>query len=114
MRRENSFIITTTETVPGHKIVSCLDTLVVPAVGASGIVKDKLAMFTDFAGGRSSAFQKAFGNILESGMQDLKRQARAKGANAVIGLKIESTNISEGRSLVSFLLYGTAVVVQRI
>lgn len=112
MRKGNDFIITTTDSIPGYRVESYLDTIIIPAIGAAGILRDKIAAITDFSGGRSSAYQKSFNNILESGMKDLQRIARTKGANAVIGLKIESTNISEGRSILSFLLYGTAVVVQ--
>jgi len=112
LRKRNDFIITTTDSIPGYRVDTYLDTIIVPAIGAAGILRDKIAAITDFSGGRSAVYQKSFNNILESGMQDLKRRARTRGANAVIGLKIESTNISEGRSILSFLLYGTAVVVQ--
>jgi len=114
LRNRNDFIITTTDSVPGYRVESYLDTIFLPCIGAAGTIKDKMAMITDFTGGRAAGFQRAFGRIIESGMNDLKHQAKTKGANAIIGLRIESTNISEGRSLVSFLLYGTAVVVQPV
>jgi uncharacterized protein YbjQ (UPF0145 family) len=105
-------LVSTTDAVSGYRVTSYLDAIIVPCIGAASQLKDKLAMFTDFTGGRSAGYQKAFGRILESGMSDLKRQARTLGANAVLGLRIETTNISEGKSLLSFLIYGTAVVLE--
>jgi len=110
--RNNGVLISTTDGISGYRVASYLDAVIVPCIGAASQIKDKLALFTDFTGGRSAGYQKAFGRILESGLTDLKRQARSLGANAVLGLRIETTNISEGKSLLSFLLYGTAVVLE--
>jgi len=41
------------------------------------------------------------------------QQARAHGANAVVNLRVETSNISGGRSLMAIILYGTAVVLQQ-
>jgi uncharacterized protein YbjQ (UPF0145 family) len=39
-------------------------------------------------------------------------QAKESGANAIIGFHIETTNISAGKSIISIILYGTAVIVE--
>ena len=43
---------------------------------------------------------------------NMSQQAKAHGANAIINLRIETTNISIGKSLMSILLYGTAVIIR--
>ena len=44
----------------------------------------------------------------------MTNQARQYGANAIVNLRIETTNISKGKSVISVVLYGTAVVVKQI
>ena len=111
-KKINGCFVTTTGSIPGYQVKSCLDALIVPCIGAASQLKDTMAMFTDFMGGRSGSYQKAYKRILELGIIDLTREARTRGANAVVGLHIDVTNLSEGKSLLMFLLYGTAVVVE--
>ena len=107
-----SFLITTTESVDGYEIESYLGPLVVPSVGAGSFIKDWFAGFTDFFGGKSRSYQKTYEKMLSSGLSEMTDQAKANGANGILGLRVETTNISGGTSLVSILVYGTAVVVR--
>ena len=109
-----SFLITTTESVDGYEIESYLGPLIVPSVGAGNFIKDWLARFTDFFGGKSRSYQKTYEKMLTNGLSEMTDQAKAHGANGILGFRVETTNISGGTSLISILVYGTAVVVRPI
>ncbi len=109
-----SFLITTTESLDGYDIESYLGPLIVPSVGAGNFIKDWLARFTDFFGGKSRSYQKTYEKMLTNGLSEMTDQAKAHGANGILGLRVETTNISGGTSLMSILVYGTAVVVRPI
>lgn len=108
------FIISTTPTLEGYRVVRYLGPVVVPSVGAGDIIKDWLAGFTDIFGGKSHSYQKVFAKFINQGVREMTNQARQYGANAIVNFRIETTNISKGKSVISVLLYGTAVVVERI
>ena len=108
----NSFIISTTGTLEGYKIESYLGPLIVPSIGAGSFIKDWFGRFTDFFGGRSESYRRTYEKILSAGLSEMSQQAKAHGANAIINLRIETTNISIGKSLISMLLYATAVVIK--
>ena len=108
------FIISTTPTLEGYRVVRYLGPVVVPSVGAGDIIKDWLAGFTDIFGGKSHSYQKVFARFINQGVKQMTNQARQYGANAIVNLRIETTNISKGKSVISVVLYGTAVVVKQI
>lgn len=107
-------LITTTENIQGLVIDSYLGPIIVPVIGAASFVKDWFAGFTDFFGGKSASYQKSYNKLIGQGIIILKEQARINGANAIVNLRIETTNISTGKSLISFILYGTGVIVSNI
>jgi len=95
-------------------VVKYLGPVVVPSVGAGDIIKDWLAGFTDMFGGKSHSYQKVFAKFINQGVREMSEQARQYGANAIVNFRIETTNLSKGKSVISVVLYGTAVVVERI
>jgi uncharacterized protein YbjQ (UPF0145 family) len=107
-------LVTTTPNIEGYRIASYLGPIVIPTVGAGNLVRDWFAGFTDVFGGRSQSYQKVFARFLNQGVREMMRQAKENGANAVVNMRIETTNMSAGKSVISIILYGTAVVIERI
>jgi uncharacterized protein YbjQ (UPF0145 family) len=107
-------LVTTTPNIEGYRITSYLGPIVIPTVGAGNLVRDWFAGFTDVFGGKSQSYQKVFARFLNQGVREMMRQAKENGANAVVNLRIETTNMSAGKSVISIILYGTAVVIERI
>jgi uncharacterized protein YbjQ (UPF0145 family) len=64
----------------------------------ANIVRDFFASITDVIGGRSGAYE-----------QKLADEARARGANAVVGVDLDYEVVGESMLMVS--MSGTAVVV---
>lgn len=109
---KDSFLVTTTGVVEGYHVSAYLGPVIVPAIGAGNFIRDWFARFTDFFGGKSKSYQNTYERLLNEGLTQMIQQARAHGANAVINLRVETSNISAGRSLMAIILYGTAVVLQ--
>ena len=109
-----SMLITTTQDLQGFRIKQYIGPVVVPIVGAGNMVKDWFAGFTDLFGGNSSCYQKTFAKFIQNGVSEMMSQAKEHGANAITGFRIETTNISSGKSIISIILYGTAVSVEAI
>ena len=107
-------IVATTPSLEGYRIRSYLGPIVVPTVGAGNMVRDWFAGFTDVFGGKSQSYQRVFAKFLNQGVMEMMKQSKENGANAVLNLRIETTNISGGKSVISIILYGTAVVVERV
>jgi len=107
-------IVTTTPSLEGYRIQSYLGPIVIPTVGAGNIFKDWFAGFTDIFGGKSDSYQKVFAKFINQGVMEMIRQAKENGANAVVNLRLETTNISGGKSVISIILYGTAVVIEKV
>lgn len=107
-----SFFITTTDRLEGCSMESYLGPVIVPSVGAGNFIRDWFGRFTDFFGGKSRSYQKTYEKLLTDGLSEMTRQAEAVGANGIVSLRIETTNISGGTSMRSILLYGTAVIIK--
>ncbi len=81
-------MVTTTETIPGYKIVKTLG--LVMAVGEYRMSRPRKAVYN------------ALGEILE--------QAKSRGGNAIVGLRINGTTGAEAEAII---VYGTAVKVEK-
>ena len=109
----NNVLITTTDAPQGYSIETPLGLIVVSSAGAGNVIKDWLAGFTDFFGGKSKSYQTTIDELVSRGLAQMTQQAQKYGANAVVGLKIITTNVSKGKSLLAVLLYGTAVTIKK-
>jgi len=107
-------IVTTTPSIDGYRISSYIGPIVIPTIGAASVMRDWLAGFTDLIGGKSRSYQEVYAKFINDAVMEMIRQARANGANAVVNLRIETTNISSGKSVIFITLYGTAVVVEKV
>ena len=107
-------IVSTTPNLEGYRITSYVGPIVIPTIGAASMMRDWLAGFTDFFGGKSKSYQEVFARFINDGVKEMIRQARDHGANAIVNLRIETTNVTGGKSVLFIILYGTAVIVEKI
>jgi len=111
----DNFIITTTPTVEGWTISRYIGPVVIPAVGGADFIRDWLAGWTDMFGGKSKAYQEVFDKFIRQATSQMINEARQSGANAVVNLRFEFTNVqvTEKKAVIAVILYGTAVVVEK-
>jgi len=104
-------IITTTFEIPGARVVRVLGLVQGSTVRARHIGRDLTAFLKNITGGEIREYTKLMAEAREQCLDRMREDAARLGANAVIGVRFSSTDISEGAS--ELLVYGTAVIVER-
>ena len=102
-------IITTTQFIEGQTIREYKGIVVGEAIMGANIVRDFFASITDVIGGRSGAYEQKLADARQIAEEELADEARARGANAVVGVDLDYEVVGESMLMVS--MSGTAVVV---
>ncbi|APG46968.1 YbjQ family protein [Phaeobacter porticola] len=102
-------IITTTNSVEGYQISEYKGIVVGEAIMGANVVRDVFASITDIVGGRSGAYESKLQDARETALAELEDRARAKGANAVVGVDLDYEVV--GQSMLMVSASGTAVVI---
>ena len=98
-------IVTTTDYLQGHENLKYEGIVTAETVVGVNVVRDIFASITDVFGGRSGTLEKALREAREECLKELEQRAKEKGADAVIGVSIE-TQIS---NMVTVTASGTIV-----
>ncbi|QGX98457.1 hypothetical protein EI983_09250 [Roseovarius faecimaris] len=102
-------IITTTNSVEGRQITEYVGIVVGEAIMGANVVRDIFASITDIVGGRSGAYESKLQDARDTALYELEERARAKGANAVVGVDLDYEVV--GNSMLMVSASGTAVVL---
>ncbi|RLE57467.1 MAG: hypothetical protein DRJ40_03935 [Thermoprotei archaeon] len=108
---EGEVIVTTTESIPGYRIVKVLGIVSGSVVRARNIGRDFVAALRNIAGGEVVEYTELMAQAREEALRRMIEKAKALGANAVIGVRFTSTQVMSGAA--EILVYGTAVVVEK-
>ncbi len=107
-------IITTSSHLEGYRVTEHLDVVSAECVFGMNVFKDLFAGLRDFFGGRNKSSQKALREARIACLDELRREAGELGANAVIGVDLDYSEISGGgKSMLFLVATGTAVKVTR-
>ncbi len=102
--------LTTTPTVPGRTIQEALGIVSTECVLGINVFRDMLGGWRDFFGGRSGTHQKSLRKAKETCLEELTEQASQVGADAVVGIDMDYSEISGGgKSMLLLVVTGTAV-----
>ncbi|MGA0586844.1 YbjQ family protein [Dyella sp. KRB-257] len=103
-------LVSTTNEIPGHRIVRPLGVVRGITVRSRSIVGNLGAALQTLVGGNITIYtelcEKARGEAFELMLQ----HAAAMGANAVVGMRYDANEVAEG--VTEVLAYGTAVQVE--
>ena len=105
-------MVTTAFTLDGYRIVRNLGVVRGITVRARSIVGNIAAGFQTLVGGNITVFTKLCETTRAEAFRILIQHASEIGANAIIGMRYDATEIMAGVSEV--LAYGTAVIVEPI
>jgi len=105
-------IIVTTPDITGMRIVRTLGLVRGNTIRARHVGKDILAIFRNLAGGEIHEYTKMMAESREQAIDRLVEDAESLEANAVVGLRFQTSMIQAGAA--EMLCYGTAVVVDSI
>ena len=99
----------TTPTLEGQTIVEYCGVVILGA----NIFRDFFAGIRDIVGGRSGAYEKELRKAREIAFEELGSQARALGADAVVGIDIDYETVGQNGSMLMVSVSGTAVKTRR-
>ena len=104
-------ITVTTPTVPGYKVVKVLNIIHGMTARTRGIGGKILGSLQSLGGGEVTAFTMELEKAKDEALNRMRLEAQRIGANGVIGVDFETTEIFETVVLVSVL--GTAVILEK-
>lgn len=104
-------ILSTTATLDGKEIANYLGVVTAEVVYGSNALRDFFAGIRDMIGGRTGAYERVFERGQREAVEELEKRARKLGADAVVGIKIDTgtINIDETGVLLLITASGTAV-----
>lgn len=104
-------IITTTNTVEGRRIVQYHGVVTGQTIMGANIFRDIFASIRDIVGGRSGSYERVLRDARDEALRELEAEARARGANAVIGVDLDYGALGSGESMLMVSASGTAVTL---
>ena len=101
------FPVLTIDSVPGREITACLGLVRGSTVRAKHIGSDIVASLRNLVGGEIREYQQLLAASREQALDRMIAEARALGADAVVGVRMQTSTITQQASEVVF--YGTAI-----
>lgn len=101
---------TTTFELPGYRVVKILGVVRGIIVRSRSIVGTIGAGLQTLVGGNITILTNLCEKTRQDALEQMLNHARAMGANAVIGLRYDATEVMQG--VTEVLCYGTAVLVE--
>ena len=102
--------LTTTHRMPNRTVRESLGIVSAECVLGINVFRDFLGGIRDVVGGRSGTHQKALQEAKQSCLRELAQEATALGADAVVGVDLDYSEISGGgKGMVFLVASGTAV-----
>ena len=105
-------ILSTTDTLQGITINEYLGVVTAEVVYGSNALRDFFAGIRDIIGGRTGAYERVFEKGQQDAMDELSKRAQRLGADAVIGIEIDTGTINLDESGVLLLITATGTAVK--
>ncbi len=102
-------IITTTNSVEGKEVEVYLGIVFGEVVSGVNIFKDLGAGLRNIFGGRSEGYEGELLEARENALKEMEERARAMGADAVIGTKMDYEVLGADNGMLMVTCSGTAV-----
>jgi len=109
-RRKIDMLVLTTPNIEGKRIMKYLGIVSGEAIMGANILKDFFAGIRDIVGGRAGAYERELKKAKEIAINEMVEEAKALGANAIVGVDIDYETI--GQSMLMVSASGTAVIVE--
>jgi len=103
-------VAATTENLPGHRVTRVIGQVFGLTVRTRGLGGNIAAAFRSVAGGEVASYTKLLEDTRRQAIDRLVETATAAGANAVVMMRFDSSEI--GTTMSEVVAYGTAVVVE--
>jgi len=107
----NPGMITTAFDLPGYRVVKTLGLVRGVTVRSRSVLGTLGASLQTIVGGNITLFEEMCEKTREEALELMMEHAAEHGANAVIGVRYDATEVMQG--VTEVLAYGTAVQVER-
>ncbi|MBE9234019.1 YbjQ family protein [Cuspidothrix issatschenkoi LEGE 03284] len=91
-------LITTTDVIQGAVIQSYLGVVTAEVVYGSNFLRDFLASIRDIVGGRTGSYERLFEEGQRKALEELEQRAHRLGADAVVGIAVDTGTINVDQS----------------
>lgn len=105
-------LLSTTDVIQGAIIDSYLGIVTAEVVYGSNFLRDLFASLRDFVGGRTGSYERLFEEGQRKALEELEKKAQELGADAVIGIEIDTGTINVDQSGVLLLITATGTAVK--
>jgi uncharacterized protein YbjQ (UPF0145 family) len=102
-------LVSTTTAIEGRPVQEYLGVVTGEVIVGANIFKDLFAGIRDIVGGRSGSYESTLRDARKTALEELKEEARALGADAVIGVDLDYEVLGQGGSMLMVSASGTAV-----
>lgn len=105
-------LIVTTNDIPGYRVTEVLGDVFGMIVRVRNMFSNISASLMTITGGEVEAFTKLLTDSRKQARERMWQEARALGANAIIGMRFDCNELGDIMSEV--VAYGTAVTIERL
>jgi len=104
-------IVTTTDVIQGAVVEAYLGIVTAEVVYGTNALRDFFAGIRDLIGGRTASYERVFEKGQQEAIAELQQRAQRLGANAVIGIELDTgtINVDQKGALLLITATGTAV-----
>ena len=107
-----SFIITTTPRIQGYRIMQILGVVTGLTPRTRGVLGQFVGGIQSIFGGEVTAFTEELEKARVEAIERVRAKAMNMGANAIIGLDLETTDMGAHAPIVVLSATGTAVIIE--
>jgi uncharacterized protein YbjQ (UPF0145 family) len=111
--KNSIFMIVTTPTIPGYRIKKVLGVVTGLTPRTRGVVGKFVAGVESILGGEVTAFTSELEKARVEAIQRVKMKAFDIGANAIVGLDLETSDVGIQLGIVVISATGTAVIIEK-
>jgi uncharacterized protein YbjQ (UPF0145 family) len=105
-------LIVTTENAPGHRVTELKGQCFGVVVRSRGLGGNIMAGLRSIVGGEITEYTQLLEEARRHAVDRLVQNATAMGANAVIMMRFDSSEI--GQTMSEIVAYGTAAIIERL
>ena len=109
---ENNFLMVTTPLIPGYKVTKVLGVVTGLTPRTRGVLGKFIASIQTMLGGEVTAFTTELEKARLEAMDRVRQKALSMGANAILGLDLETSDIGLQAGVTVISATGTAVIIE--
>lgn len=113
--KKDKILVTPSDNIPFSEIEKHLGVVDSQIVVGANLFRDVFAGFRDIFGGETKGYKKDIDKMKTAALASIKEQAKERGANAIVSVRIDLDEYSgSGKSMFMLNIYGSAIKLKDI